>query len=102
MRGFVVAMVLVTASVARADDTLDDRLTLVDAMKQDSDGSQLDDHLAALKVHAGELAKLHKDHKKDKAVSAKLDAAEKAAKDALALGAQAQKLAKVAKNKRLF
>ena len=98
MRSVVVA-VLLAASIARADDTLDAGLTLADAMKDDKDGSQLDDHLAALKVHTTELAKLHKDHKKDKAVNAKLDAAEKAAKDVLALGASAKK---VVKNKKLF
>lgn len=98
MRSLVLALILV-ATTARADDTLDAGLALVDEMKQDKDGSQLDDHLTALKAHAGELATLHKEHKKDKAVSAKLDAVEKAAKDALALGAQAKK---VVKNKKLF
>jgi hypothetical protein len=102
MRSLVVGLVfglLLVSSAARAEDTLDAGLALADEMKQDKDGSQLDDHLTALKAHAGELAKLHKDHKKDKAVSAKLDAVEKDAKDALVLGAQAKK---VASNKRLF
>jgi hypothetical protein len=93
MRVLVVAIVL-AGSVARADGTLDAGLALVDEMKQDSDGSQLGDHLIALKAHAAELAKLHKDHKKDKALSAKLDTAEKAVKDALALGAAAKKVVK--------
>jgi len=100
MRSLAVA-VLWIALIARAhaDDTLDAGLTLADAMKSDADGSQLDDHLAALKVHATDLAKLHKDHKKDKAISAKLDAAEKAAKEVMTLGAAAKK---VVKNKKQF
>jgi hypothetical protein len=99
MRSLAVVVLLLFASIARADDTLDAGLTLADAMKADADGSQLDDHLAALKVHTTDLAKLHKDHKKEKAINAKLDAAEKAAKETMALGAQAKK---VAKNKKLF
>jgi colicin import membrane protein len=98
MRGLVVAIVLV-CGVARADDTLDAGLALVDEMKSDADGSQLDDHLTTLKSHTSDLAKLHKDHKKDKVVSAKLDAVDKAAKEALTLGAAAKK---VVKNKKAF